>query len=62
MFEFEKHNLNKIEKTLKDGGEKENFDEHLKEIKIQMQNLFKNECEMKDEIALYMGESYKSLN
>ncbi|MDE6052536.1 MAG: hypothetical protein K2G55_01965, partial [Lachnospiraceae bacterium] len=59
--EFEKHNLNKIENALENEENKENFEMHLEEIKNYMQGLFKDECEIEDEILLYMNKRYKDL-
>lgn len=59
--EFKKYNLIKIEKALDNEENKENIDKYLGEIKKSMQAILKNECEMEDEILLYMSKRYKDL-
>lgn len=59
--EFEKHNLTKIENALESEENEENFEKHLEEIKKCMQGLFKDECDIEDEILLYMNKRYKDL-
>lgn len=57
VFEFEKHNLTKIEKMV----EKDTLDANLIKIKKDMQSLFKNEIEVEDEILSYVNKRYKEL-